>query len=142
MSLTNGHMRGLWTEGYIMGFVSKQRGDEMLLSKDKGCFLLRFSDSELGGVSISYVSQEQEQKSVYHVSPYTNRDLSQRSIVDTIFDLDEHLTFLYPTVPKDSLRKFIEATQQPNKGYVPSPLRRHLEGNYFVEYNNKKNTNM
>ena len=50
-------MSGPWNEGYIMGFVSKQKAEEMLLSKNHGCFLLRFSDSELGGVTIAYVRQ-------------------------------------------------------------------------------------
>jgi hypothetical protein len=40
-----------------MGFVSKQKAEELLLSKNHGCFLLRFSDSELGGVTIAYVRQ-------------------------------------------------------------------------------------
>ena len=54
-------MRGPWGEGYIMGFVSKQRADELLKSREHGCFLLRFSDSELGGVTIAYVRQDQHQ---------------------------------------------------------------------------------
>jgi len=38
-----------------MGFVTKQAAENMLLQKQSGCFLLRFSDSELGGVTIAYV---------------------------------------------------------------------------------------
>ena len=57
-------MRGPWGEGYIMGFVSKQRADELLKSREHGCFLLRFSDSELGGVTIAYVRQDQHQVAI------------------------------------------------------------------------------
>lgn len=48
-------MGRLWKEGLIMGFVTKQAAEGMLLQKQSGCFLLRFSDSELGGVTIAYV---------------------------------------------------------------------------------------
>ena len=48
-------MARLWKEGFIMGFVTKQAAETMLLQKQSGCFLLRFSDSELGGVTIAYV---------------------------------------------------------------------------------------
>jgi hypothetical protein len=38
-----------------MGFVTKHVAESMLLQKQSGCFLLRFSDSELGGITIAYV---------------------------------------------------------------------------------------
>ena len=53
--LTSHNMGRLWKEGYIMGFVMKQAAEKMLLQQQNGCFLLRFSDSELGGVTIAYV---------------------------------------------------------------------------------------
>ena len=40
-----------------MGFISKPLAEQMLLEKHSGTFLLRFSDSELGGVTIAYVRQ-------------------------------------------------------------------------------------
>jgi signal transducer and activator of transcription 5B len=53
--LTQTHMQKLWMEGYVMGFVTKQAAENLLLHKPSGTFLLRFSDSELGGVTIAYV---------------------------------------------------------------------------------------
>ena len=53
--LTQSHMQKLWAEGLIMGFVTKQDAEALLLTKPSGTFLLRFSDSELGGVTIAYV---------------------------------------------------------------------------------------
>ncbi len=53
--LTSNHMQRLWKEGYVMGFVTKQAAESLLLQKPNGTFLLRFSDSELGGVTIGYV---------------------------------------------------------------------------------------
>lgn len=130
MNLTSNHMRGPWGEGFIMGFVSKQRADELLKSKEHGCFLLRFSDSELGGVTIAYVRQDQHKISVFNVAPFTTKDLSQRSIGDTIFDLKEHLTFVYPNIPKDAFKQFsAQPPAPPSKdGYVPHQLRTHVPG--------------
>lgn len=39
----------------ILGFVRKRQAEEMLSSCASGTFLLRFSDSELGGVTIAWV---------------------------------------------------------------------------------------
>ena len=53
--LTQTHMQKLWMEGFVKGFITKQAAESLLLSKPSGTFLLRFSDSELGGVTIAYV---------------------------------------------------------------------------------------
>lgn len=39
-----------------MGFIRKKQAEEMLSACPGGTFLLRFSDSELGGVTIAWVS--------------------------------------------------------------------------------------
>ena len=60
--LTSHNMGRLWKEGYIMGFVMKQAAEKMLEQQQNGCFLLRFSDSELGGVTIAYVRKQEFRK--------------------------------------------------------------------------------
>ena len=55
--LTQQHLSKLWQKGFVMGFISKPLAEQMLLEKQSGTFLLRFSDSELGGVTIAYVRQ-------------------------------------------------------------------------------------
>lgn len=40
----------------ILGFIRKKQTEEMLSTCQNGTFLLRFSDSELGGVTIAWVS--------------------------------------------------------------------------------------
>lgn len=55
MKLTREHLRGPWMDGAIIGFVRKRQAEEMLASCANGTFLLRFSDSELGGVTIAWV---------------------------------------------------------------------------------------
>lgn len=42
----------------ILGFMRKKQTEEMLSACANGTFLLRFSDSELGGVTIAWVSGE------------------------------------------------------------------------------------
>ena len=42
-----------------MGFVTKVESQEMLMSKPNGSFLLRFSDSELGGITIAWVADQE-----------------------------------------------------------------------------------
>ena len=55
MKLTREHLRGPWNDGYILGFVRKKQAEEMLGNCAAGTFLMRFSDSELGGVTIAWV---------------------------------------------------------------------------------------
>ncbi len=39
----------------IVGFVGRKETEEMLKQRRSGTFLLRFSDSELGGITIAWV---------------------------------------------------------------------------------------
>ena len=65
MSLTANHLRGPWSEGFIMGFAAKMHVENILNDMHHGTFILRFSDSELGGVSIAYVRHDQFSKNVF-----------------------------------------------------------------------------
>ena len=48
-------MRALWIDGAIMGFVGRKYAEDLLKASASGTFLLRFSDSELGGVTIAWM---------------------------------------------------------------------------------------
>ena len=50
-------LTGLWCR-LIHGFVSKQLAQEWLMRSPSGTFLLRFSDSELGGITIAWVAED------------------------------------------------------------------------------------
>jgi signal transducer and activator of transcription 5B len=39
----------------VLGFIRKKQAEELLATCTSGVFLLRFSDSELGGVTIAWV---------------------------------------------------------------------------------------
>ncbi|XP_042900970.1 signal transducer and activator of transcription 5B isoform X2 [Parasteatoda tepidariorum] len=102
MKVTREHLRNLWNDGHIMGFVGRTRTEELLLKKCNGTFLIRFSDSELGGVTIAWVtdSQQREGQEILMVQPFTSRDFVIRSLADRIYDL-KNLQFLYPDIHRD-----------------------------------------
>lgn len=89
-----------WRDGHVAGFVSKVDAHKVLESCTPGTFMLRFSDSELGGVSVAYVQlMENGPCEVVDVEPWTNTHLQMRKFSDRLKDLDE-LIFLYPSIQK------------------------------------------
>lgn len=98
-----------------MGFVSKRRAEEMLAEKPEGTFLLRFSDSKLGGVTIGYRASDR----IKWLAPFTKKELTMRGIIDMIYDLN-HLTTLYPNIPKDNLER--KSSVAASDGYVSVKL--------------------
>ncbi|XP_066147545.1 signal transducer and activator of transcription 5B isoform X2 [Euwallacea fornicatus] len=131
MKLTREHLRGPWFDATIMGFVKKKQAEEMLSTCPAGTFLLRFSDSELGGITIAWISDSQE---VFSLQPFTAKDFTVRSLADRISDLN-HLITLYPDTPKDAVfNKYYtpyQDQQQPINGYV-----RPLLVNFVPGFNN------
>ncbi|KAL1491221.1 hypothetical protein ABEB36_011852 [Hypothenemus hampei] len=141
MKLTREHLRGPWMDGAIMGFVKKKEAEDMLASCLAGTFLLRFSDSELGGITIAFISGKLnhtkhncaylhapsliESQEVFSLQPFTTRDFQVRSLADRIGDLI-HLTHLFPDTLKDFyFQKYYtpyqEQARQPN-GYIKPTL--------------------
>ncbi|XP_055953288.1 signal transducer and activator of transcription 5B-like isoform X2 [Argiope bruennichi] len=130
MKVTREHLKHLWTDGLIIGFIGRHQAEEMLLKKCTGTFLLRFSDSEAGGVTIAWVtdSQTREGQEVLMIQPFTSRDFTIRPLADRIYDL-KHLLFLYPDIPKDQAfgKYYTPYTGDSNaNGYVRPVLVTHL----------------
>lgn len=50
----------------ILGFVNKQQAHDLLINKPDGTFLLRFSDSEIGGITIAWKFDSRECPSCPH----------------------------------------------------------------------------
>uniref|UniRef100_A0A3Q4IF86 Signal transducer and activator of transcription n=1 Tax=Neolamprologus brichardi TaxID=32507 RepID=A0A3Q4IF86_NEOBR len=101
VELMKKHLKPHWNDGAILGFVNKQQAQDMLMSKPNGTFLLRFSDSEIGGITIAWTPSFCE-RLVWNLLPYTTKDFSIRSLADRISDLN-HLLYLYPDRPKDEV---------------------------------------
>ncbi|KNC47249.1 Stat5.1 [Thecamonas trahens ATCC 50062] len=102
VELVRKHLAGPWIDGLVVGFVSKSAASEALMHQPRGTFLMRFSDSELGGVSVSWnvVDGATGTSKVYNLQPWFEKDLAIRSLPDCIKDLDQ-LRILYPGTPKD-----------------------------------------
>ncbi|XP_077409626.1 signal transducer and activator of transcription 6 isoform X2 [Vanacampus margaritifer] len=126
MDLAKKHLRTYWSEGLIFGFIGKQHLNVILNKMPNGTFLLRFSDSEIGGITIAYVDATEmgEHKQIIkNIKPFTKRDLDIRSLGDRIRDISE-ITFLYPDFPKhDVFKKFYSEPQtSPCDGYIHTLL--------------------
>ncbi|NWZ87509.1 STAT6 protein, partial [Poecile atricapillus] len=101
LDLTKRCLKSYWSDRLIMGFISKQYVCKLLSMEPDGTFLLRFSDSEIGGVTIAYVIRGKDGSSqVENIQPFSAKDLSIRCLGDRIRDLGQ-LRNLYPNIPKD-----------------------------------------
>lgn len=64
--LTKEHLRDLWNADRIYGFIGKKGCVDLLLGssscepKPIGTFLLRYSETELGGITVAWVSNQQQ----------------------------------------------------------------------------------
>ncbi|XP_014280381.1 signal transducer and activator of transcription 5B isoform X2 [Halyomorpha halys] len=134
MKLTREHLKGPWMDGCILGFVRKKQAEEMLANCSNGTFLLRFSDSELGGIVIAWLGTTEDSKhsEVFMLQPFTSKDFSIRSLADRISDL-HHLVYLYPdTCKQQAFSKYYTPFQDnqttTNNGYVKPMLVTQIPG--------------
>lgn len=134
LDVVNRRLVDEWRDGRVAGFVSKQEAHNTLRGCNPGTFILRFSDSELGGVSVSYVSPlETGQCEVFDVEPWTNAHLQMRKFSDRLKDLGE-LVYLYPNIDKDAAFSQYytndeNASAEGRTGYQPTVLALRLAGN-------------
>ncbi|CAK8679379.1 signal transducer and activator of transcription 5B-like isoform X2 [Clavelina lepadiformis] len=91
MELTKSkHLQQHWNDGAIIGFIGKAESQEKLLSKSPATFLLRYSDSEIAGLTIAWVAESDKGiLKVWNLQPQTLRDYGIRSLADRIKDLDQ-----------------------------------------------------
>ncbi|CAN9516157.1 unnamed protein product [Ophioblennius macclurei] len=103
--LTKTYLRAYWSEGLIFGFIGKQHLHLILKDQPNGTFMLRFSDSEIGGITIAYVSATANGgQRIQNIQPFTKRDLGILSLGDRIRDIGD-ITYLYPNLPKHDVFK-------------------------------------
>ncbi|XP_029171422.1 signal transducer and activator of transcription 5B [Nylanderia fulva] len=123
MKLTREHLKNPWMDGCILGFIRKKKAEEILATCPPGTFLMRFSDSELGGITIAWVGDQTDQ--VFMLQPFTSKDFAIRSLGDRVYDL-QHLLYLYPNQIKDQV--FARYCTPPNdtqtstNGYIKPQL--------------------
>ncbi|XP_045148130.1 signal transducer and activator of transcription 6 isoform X2 [Echinops telfairi] len=130
LDLTKRCLRSYWSDRLIIGFISKQYVTSLLLNEPDGTFLLRFSDSEIGGITIAHVIRAQDgSPQIENIQPFSAKDLSIRSLGDRIRDLAQ-LKNLYPKKPKDEAFRSHYKPEQMGKdgrGYVPATIKMTVE---------------
>lgn len=62
MSLIKQKLQRYWDDGLIKGFIGRQAASDLVLGQLEPSFLLRFSDTLLGGLSISFLALLDEGK--------------------------------------------------------------------------------
>lgn len=158
LKLTKDHLRDIWNADRIYGFVGKKGCVDLLLGstynepRPIGTFLLRYSETELGGISIAWVSSSQATNNnnfiqvwqrnsptntsanvIMHLQPFLSKDLQTRSLADRIRDLNDLVT-LFPNLPKDEAFGAhytpINAVDPLSNGYIRPMLIQTLVANY------------
>lgn len=109
--MVKSYLENIWREGLIMGFVSKGKEKILLRKKKRGTFLLRFSESVIGGITFSWVEIDANgEPDIKTVQPFTKTDLCQIPFHEIIRNFqileaenipENPLLFLYPDTPKD-----------------------------------------
>ncbi|XP_056145027.1 signal transducer and activator of transcription 1-alpha/beta-like isoform X2 [Lampris incognitus] len=109
------HLLDIWNDGFIMGFVSKERVDSLLRNMQTGTFILRFSETvKEGAITFSWVEHLNGGTHVHAVEPCTEKDLEMMSLPNLIRcynyvspenTLRNPLHYLYPSIPKEEAFK-------------------------------------
>uniref|UniRef100_A0A8C1JJ54 Signal transducer and activator of transcription n=1 Tax=Cyprinus carpio TaxID=7962 RepID=A0A8C1JJ54_CYPCA len=134
LDLIKRHLLNIWNDGYIIGFLSKEREKVLLSDKLPGTFLLRFSEScRDGGITITWVEYSQDGEPKTHsVKPYTKSDLASISLPNVIRDYTltaaqkipvNPLVYLYPDIPKDDAfgRYYISSSDDTEEMEIDKP---------------------
>lgn len=117
MILTQEYLSALWKEDFVIGFISRHKANAMLEISTEGTFLLRFSESVLGGVTIGQRLAKTSSQSVRWLAPFTKQELALRGIADMISDLSYLKTF-YPNIPKSNIEEFKSQRENHNNDFV------------------------
>ncbi|XP_069826494.1 signal transducer and activator of transcription 6 [Dendropsophus ebraccatus] len=123
VDLTKKHLKDYWSDGLIMGFVSKQYVHKLLCDTPSGTFLLRFSDSEIGGITIAHVIREKDSPGqIQNIQPFGAKDLQILSLGDRVKDLKQ-LTYLYKKGRKDDVfKKYYKNVSNCSSGYKKTAI--------------------
>ncbi|XP_051856532.1 signal transducer and activator of transcription 2 isoform X3 [Antechinus flavipes] len=112
LDLVDSHLKDIWKDGHIKGFVTRAQALRLLKKSLPGTFLLRFSETSLeGGITCSWVEHQDDDKVVLRsVEPYTKEILQVLPITEIIRNYqllaeenvpENPLCFLYPGIPRD-----------------------------------------
>ncbi|EDS43631.1 STAT [Culex quinquefasciatus] len=118
LKVTRDHLTNIWNDGHMIGFIERSHAEDILKESSPGTFLVRFSDSQLGGITIAYVSHNRQ---VRHIEPFTavnGRNLAEY-LVSKIRQLPQ-LKVVYPGTAKgQAFGRYYPSVGQRSYGYVP-----------------------
>ncbi|TNN81411.1 Signal transducer and activator of transcription 3 [Liparis tanakae] len=131
--LVKTYLEDLWRDGLIMGFVNKGKEKSLLKKKQRGTFLLRFSESVIGGITFSWVEITiTGAPGVKTVRPFTKADLCQIPFHEIIRGYqileaenipENPLLYLYPNTPKDeAFGKYYSEKTGSDRKYIRTKL--------------------
>uniref|UniRef100_A0AAV2LYN6 Signal transducer and activator of transcription n=1 Tax=Knipowitschia caucasica TaxID=637954 RepID=A0AAV2LYN6_KNICA len=122
MELTKKHIQSYWSDKLIFGFIGKQHLHVILKDSPGGTFLLRFSDSEIGAITIAYVEMSENGARVQNIMPFNKKALEISGLGNRIIDL-KYLTYLYPNILKTVFNKYYNGPEKAaNPGYIQVQL--------------------
>ncbi|KAI1708376.1 STAT protein, DNA binding domain-containing protein [Ditylenchus destructor] len=127
MQLIKQKLLKFWDEGWLIGFISKNDASQRMLMQNP-TFLLRFSDTQTGAVSIGFVCEEDGIKVPFHLSPFTIKDLDQLSLAQRIASCPQlkDIRYLYPDIDKEEMLRFFESEERYKSesptGYIQSEI--------------------
>ena len=126
--LTRKNLKDYWSSNtrLIRGFINRQDCEYELMRKSNGTFLLRFSETNLGGLSFACKINNK----IINLEPLTSQDFITRSLADRINDL-KPLEYLFPNIPKHkAFGKFYSSLKEtkPPQGYLKMILVNKLPG--------------
>lgn len=122
LRLTREHLRGFWYDGFIAGFISKEKAEQTLQPCPVGTFLVRFADSQVNvpvrrgekevkenQAALSIVVKKSE-TNFAHADPelLSYAELSKNTL-GTLLHRFQQCIHLYPRIPK------VEAFGQPSR---------------------------
>ncbi|XP_060751097.1 signal transducer and activator of transcription 6 isoform X2 [Tachysurus vachellii] len=126
IDLTKKCLKAYWSDGLILGFIGKQHLHVILQNQPSGTFLLRFSDSEIGGITIAYVGlSDSGCRKIQNIQPFTKKDLDSVGLGDRIRDISL-ISQVYSHGPGQSQR--LTPKNEAFKKYYTVPSAPHPDG--------------
>lgn len=96
--LVREQLLSLYTDGLVHGFISSEHAEGLLLNCVDGTFLIRFSETYCGAISVAYVEGRRFDK----LFPWDIDRLRKISLPHTV-KCSDFLLYLYPNIPKDDV---------------------------------------
>uniref|UniRef100_A0A0N5A4G7 SH2 domain-containing protein n=1 Tax=Parastrongyloides trichosuri TaxID=131310 RepID=A0A0N5A4G7_PARTI len=130
MQLIKQKLLKFWDEGWLIGFISKGDASQKMMNSHCSTFLLRFSDTCTGALSIGFVCCEEDGTKIpFHLAPFSIKDLDQLSLASRIASCPQlsDIKYLYPDIDKEEMLKYFDTeernkSESPTGGYIQSEI--------------------